>query len=855
MKILKRIAYKIFGFLLVLILIIFIILNYFEKDLYIYILEKIQKNINTEISFQKTKLSLFRYFPNAAVTFYKVSININKRSSQIKIDSINNHNSISIDELTIKINFLQLFKNPIVISGVELKNGSILLLEDKFGNNNFQLESNLSKNSGSLLFQVCKISMHNINFKYLNEKSFLFINTHINSLNISGVLQKNYSNFKTIASLTNISILSKSSSLILNFSSNISFYLVSKHECITFKDGEVLANNEMFKFKGNFFLKNSKRFNFVIQAQSLKFKNVNQFNFHLPKDLLILGGKISIFLNLYGDYTNYSVINFNALSIIKNLSIEYKKYPLQDINGKLLINGRYNKKLDASFIATSLYGNYYNSIFTLPYIKYNTISDSLNGTGSINIKCKDLNNIINDTVILIRKGEINMSFILNSYINEKFKFDPLKIFENSHLIVNDLNCSILKDNYIISNFNGDIFIVNNILHFNHLFANINNNNITFEGSILNYQALGNNLLGKLEIIGELKSKYFNVNNFIINSASDKNNNSFEYKNLSIIVKLNIDLDNIFFNNCKLSNYHSSFQYSNKCLILKNISTNFCEGKIANGNIDMNFYPNSVNLTSNCEFKDINIKMLFTIFDDFGQKEITSKNIKGQLNGNTNFKLLWKKNTFSRNDFQGFIDFDILKGELNGFQPIYKLSKFIELSELNNIKFKKISNKISVNNNFVSIPFMNLNSSAINFSLSGSHSLDNKYEYHFKVILSNLLISKKQNKSLFLTENDTLRVIYIKLNGDSNSYKFSYDNKFASKAFNDKIRIEKSKFKNLFNEEFGIFKGDSTLIKNDKQIKNNSEIESEYIKSNFKPNKIEIKHKPNRSSSKIEWKDE
>jgi AsmA-like C-terminal region len=849
MKIFKKITYRFFGFLLVLIIMIFIILNYFEKDLYVYILEKIQKNINTEISFQKTKLSLFRYFPNAAVTFYKVSININKGSSHINIDSINNHNSISVDELTIKINFLQLFKNPIVISGVELKNGSILLLEDKFGNNNYQLESNLSKNSGNLLFQVRKISMHNINFKYLNEKSFLYINTHLNSLNISGVLQNNNSNFKTIASLTNISILSNSSSLVLNFPSNISFRLASKPESITFKDGEILTNNETFRFKGYFFLKNSKKFNFVIQAQSLKFRNVNQFSFHLPKDLLILGGKFSIFLNLYGEYTNYSDINFNALSIIKNLSIEYKKYPLQGINCKLLINGRYNKTLDASFIATSLYGNYYNSVFSIPYIKYETISDSLNGTGSINIKCKDLQNIINDTVILIKRGEINMSFILNSCVNEKFKFDLLKIFENSHLVVKDLNCSILKDNYIISNFNSDIFTLNNILHFNHLFASINNNNISFEGFISNYQALGNNILGKLEIIGELKSKYFNVNNFIRNNLPGKSNNSVEFKNLSIFVKLNIDLDNLFFNNCKLSNYHSSFQFSNKCLVLKNISTNFCEGKITNGNIDLNFYPNLVNLTSNCEFKDINIKMLFTIFNDFEQKEIISKNIKGQLNGNANYKLLWKNNTFSNNDFQGVIDFDILNGELNGFQPIYKLSKFIELSELNNIKFKKISNKISVNNNIVSIPFMNLNTSAINFSLSGSHSLDNKYEYHFKVILSNLLISKKQNKNSFPTENDTLRVIYIKLNGDSNFYKLSYDSKFASQAFNDKLRIERSKLKNLFNEEFGVFKGDSTLIKN------NSVIESEYIKSNFKQNKIEKKHKPNRTSSKIEWKDD
>jgi hypothetical protein len=860
MKILKKIIYWFFGFVLILVLSAFLLLKYFENDIFKYTLERIEKNINTEISFNKTKLSLFEYFPNVAITFYNVDIDMKKKSLALRLDTLSNRNCISVGEITIKINLLKLLRNPIVVSGIEIKNGDIFFLVDKYQNTNYQLKNTLSKNSQNLIFQVQKLFMSNINFKYLNEKSHLYINTCIKNIGINVIFQNSYSDFKVRASIINSSVFSNGSWLLREFNASISMYITSNSGIITLTNGDIISHNEMFKLKGCIFRNNFNRYNLTIQSKGLRIANLKNFNIHIPNNIALAGGQLTLYLNLFGKNKINSPINFIFTSSIKNLSFNYKSNSFKNINCKLNMNGNYGNSFKASFCVTEIKGNFYNSFFHIPILKYETSTDSIIGHGSIKFKCTDFNNLINDSILLFRKGEINLSFNLNSNLLRNSNFSLLKILENSHISFKYLDFSSFKNIYQISKLDGEIITSKYNLQFTHLYGFINGNSFSFKGNIQNYQSLFQNIPKKVEIFGELKSKYINCDSIISNKISENNHYSSESRNSAIIAKLNLIIDKITFSNITLSNFYSSMIFSDKRFLFNNINTNFCEGMITNGTINIKSDLNSICFKSYCEFKKINIDMLISSFNDFGQKEITSKNIKGKLTGNGNYKILWKDKIFSKKDFQGNFNFEIVDGELNGFSPIYKLSNFIELSELNNIKFKNISNKILINNNIVDIPLMNLNTSALNLSLSGSHSLDNKYEYHFKVMLSSLLSKKQKNKKKltfdsFITDEDTLRMIYVKLQGDSNFYKFSYDSKFALKAFSDKIKIEKIQFKEILNEEFRIFSNDSSSKQKILKIENRPIIESDDIKQ--KSNEIgkDKKAKKDEPKNRVEWKDE
>ena len=90
---------------------------------------------------------------------------------------------------------------------------------------------------------------------------------------------------------------------------------------------------------------------------------------------------------------------------------------------------------------------------------------------------------------------------------------------------------------------------------------------------------------------------------------------------------------------------------------------------------------------------------------------------------------------------------LVNGALINFDPVKELSSFIELSELENIHFEKLENDFFIRNNFLYIPQMDVKSSAADLSVNGKHSFDNDYEYHVKMLLSEILSKKrKKNKS-------------------------------------------------------------------------------------------------------------
>ena len=747
MRIFKKNIFAFLGLAFAFLLTVFIILVCFENNIYIFILDRINKNISTEISSKKTKLSLFKYFPNAALTFYDVNVNFNKSFSLFKADTINANKCISAKEITIKINLFQLIKNPIIINGINVKNGSITAIENQHGNKNYQFENNLSKNSNALIFQFQKISLQNVNLKYLSEKSDLYINTYIKILIIHGKLQKNAYNFKTLASLNHIIISSTKTHLSWNYISDISFNFNSKVGLISLTDGEFHSLNEKIKFKGNIYPREPNKYDFLVQSQSLKITNLRKLNIPIPEAFSISKGNCSVYIYIYRKNEINSSANIYAFSLFKGLSFNYKEIRLNNINCRLLIKGKFITTFKGSISAEDINGNLFNSQFNVPILKYENITDSLLGNGSLIVKQNDFKNFIKDSIIDFRSGEIKWSFLLKSRINKNANYLLSRLFDNSSISIKDLNCSFLKNKCQVTNLNGKINTSAKTLEITHSYAIINHIPFSFNGNILNYQSIFRDSSNNLKINGELIGKYLNLNNFIISNKTGNNDNSFKFKSVTFNANLIISFDTIVFKKIRLNNYHSSLLYSNYCFSLNKINSIFCEGKVINGTINMKIDPNLVILTSSCNFEKINIEKLFTSFDDFGQNEITSKNIKGQLNGNANCKILWKNCTFSKDNLQGFIDFEVNNGELNGFRPIYKLSKFIKISELNNIKFKNIANKISINNKSITIPLMSINSSALNLSLSGNHSFNNVYEYHFKVILSDLLYKKQVSKNI------------------------------------------------------------------------------------------------------------
>jgi hypothetical protein len=113
--------------------------------------------------------------------------------------------------------------------------------------------------------------------------------------------------------------------------------------------------------------------------------------------------------------------------------------------------------------------------------------------------------------------------------------------------------------------------------------------------------------------------------------------------------------------------------------------------------------------------------------------------------------------------------------------------------------------------------MEVKSSAADLSVNGKHSFDNDYEYHVKMLLSEILSKKrlknKSNTSEFgVVEDDGLgrTSLLLKIEGKGETVKVGYDIKAASSEVKNNIKSERQTLKSILNQEYGWFKSDTTV---------------------------------------------
>ena len=216
--------------------------------------------------------------------------------------------------------------------------------------------------------------------------------------------------------------------------------------------------------------------------------------------------------------------------------------------------------------------------------------------------------------------------------------------------------------------------------------------------------------------------------------------------------------------------------------------------------------------------DIDINKAFTTFHNFGQNFLKAENLAGTLSGS--FSLLLPMDSMLNAQIKSLTaegKYILVNGALINFEPVKELSSFIELSELENIHFEKLENDFFIRNNFLYIPQMNVKSSTADLSVNGKHSFDNNYEYHVKMLLSEILSKKRKKTKSDVTEFGLVQddglgrtSILLKITGKGEEIKVGYDLKAAGSELINNIKAERKTLKSILNQEYGWYKSDTTV---------------------------------------------
>jgi hypothetical protein len=323
---------------------------------------------------------------------------------------------------------------------------------------------------------------------------------------------------------------------------------------------------------------------------------------------------------------------------------------------------------------------------------------------------------------------------------------------------------------------------------------------------------------KLSIQGSLSSERTDWDE-ISSSTSGSGEYNFGLPADIEIPKLQISLGNFNFRKFSATSISANLKLSNRILTATNILMLSMKGTVS-GQASVNAsHKDHSFIQCKATITKVNIKSLFEEFGDFGNTDLTSKNLDGLITAD----VIYASSMFPNLDIdlqsvKAHAEIRVENGRLVNYEPMKGLSKFLRVEDLADIRFQTLQNQIDIANRIIYIPTMKIQSSAINLSLMGTHTFDNELDYHFSLALADLLSSKFHRKnptydkqSEFGPVEDDNRgrtMVYVSMTGTVDEPVFAYDKKAVREKLNTELKVQKTELKEAFKREFGSMSGDT-----------------------------------------------
>ena len=781
----------------------FIITKYFSENIERSIISKIQQNMQTPLILNDVEFTLYENFPYASVKITDLLV--------LESEEFNGDTLIFAKLAYVNISLLNIIKQNYTLENITISDAKINIKYNKSNTPNFLVFKKTERNKSAVEIEKIILLKTDLYVKkeipilemqwYLN-RSIISIDNNNYMLHSNGFSKKlivgstNYLNNKNFNFLAETQIkkdtiqIFKSNlniqSVLLNLTGNIIntelldlkitgsqqeinqmiMQMPKKIKSICspfFTKGKITFKSSL---KGLMNQENNPLFEMEYQIEGGRFKLVSNPQFELTE------------INFSGNLSNGKERNFNSTKIIasgfnaktKNGNID-GKFKIENIN-HLFLDAEFQSSWDLKTLnlifAKSPFQKMQGKLFN---------STKYNGNIIFNAGFKDLFLIAN------HKSDIKLTNVSCNYKNSHLKYN----FQN-------IDCKINKNN----------------IKFESCLGTISETDFVFTGKTTNLIAYTLGLKDKIYVDGNITSTYSNLNELLTLGEID---NGTENANTSIMpnwleANCNINITNLSYNNFVASNVTGDLKYRDNEMKSKNL-----EAKSLNGDIFGEFVLNEpkkkhLSLTSNISLKKINIRNSFDAFNNYGQTFISKEQLKGEGSATINIESHWNPN-FILDEKKLKIKSHLIieKGELIDFKPLEKLSAYISLDELKHVKFSTLENTIDVANEIITIPTMEIKSSALSVMLSGTHTFNQKIDYEITLLLSEIISSSFRKKNTKITsfsekkqDGKIFNTIYFKMTGDTDDPKISLNKIRFMEDLNKTIKKEKTILSDILKED-------------------------------------------------------
>lgn len=816
-------------FSIVVLALILIATIWFQRDqIKQYAINQLNEQLTTPVSVKTIDISFFEQFPKVSVQLNDVSIQDPIRKQELLF---------SASKLFVAFNIYDLLAKNYQVKLIAADSGQCSIYINKKGKANYAIFKTSDQKSEDVFLKLTEVKLHNMFIHYLDETSQFECITQAADAKFSGDFKGKHESIEVSGDFYVQQIRSGSTTIIKDKAIVLETQLQIDQERNLYTFSKSRVNIGLLSLACSGSIGSQPKytsFDIEFNAPSIKITEL----------LDLLPGSLS---KRVAEYKSSGSIYFNG-SIKGKLSDKQKptvKLQFGIENGVLTAEKgtiSINHLACKGEFSTGKTGKLSDAYLILPVFKFNLGGGSFSGA----LDLKNFNNPLIDLsmqgaapvsdIIGFTKsqwiqsgsGQLEMDLAIKGSLKQLSSTSGFLECKTSGSLQCTLSDIVFNDGKkTIKELNGTFRVSQKDLLIETFTAKVDQSDIKLTGTFKNLVPFLLSSKQQLEADIHYQSTNLNIENIVFpTTASSESATALSLPD-HIFVNATIDVGQLSFHEFSAKKVKGTIYWKGKKIVAEGITGETFNGTVGlNGELE-NTQDGGFVVGSTIKFTQVNIDELFRQCNNFGQQDLTYQNIKGKMHGSIDLAGVWNsKLECDLNKLSALCNLTIKQGELVNYKPLEALSKYVKLEDLRNLKFADLSNQIEIRKGTITIPEMVVNNTALNLSVSGTHTFENYLDYHFKLKLGDLLAKKfKQRHSEFEEEEAEHGTnVFISMVGPYDKLVFSYDKKEARSQVKKDLQKEREESKKIWRKELGIEKDET--IKEQKTESEELEFEAE-----------------------------
>lgn len=749
-------------------LVALIILLWLGLALYIHVkkqtfLDRITREINTRINGKLTikdvEPSLLRSFPDISMALQEVTL-------QDSLWQQHRHNLLTVERIFVKINTFSLLQRKLEIKQVTLEDGTIYLYTNPEGYTNTKIfrERSKPRQRKNKDADIARLQLQNMHFVLENLQKQKLFRLDINSLKGHALASDTgwTIDVNTNIHINDFAFNTAKGSYLKNkdLAADLHLQFNRQQRALIIPQQNIYIDKRPVSIGGVFsFAQTPPDFRLHIVAAAIPFRSAASLlspNISHKLDSLDLHGPLDIQADLQGH-------------------MKYRDTPLVHVSWQTTGNTLVTKAgewTDCSFsggfnneLHPARGHNDENSVVHMYQFKgrwlgmplqsdtvrvVNLKHPTLTGHFRSNFQLTDLNPHIGGETFQFRSGTASVDLYYKGGVNAH---DTVKPFLQGTIQLQRGAMTYLPRNMDLHDCNATLSFTGHDLFLQQVRLQSSKSTLLMEGSARNILNLYFSAPEKILLDWDIRSPLIDLNEFrfflsprkprgkaAVAARHRKNSRIAHQLNVvleSCNVNMRIQLDKLNYRRFSAQQVKAQVALNQSDILLNQVSLSHAGGSLQLKG-DIRQQGNGNRLRLNADINNVHIDQLFYAFDNFGMQSLNSKNLKGILSAKAtiNGNILDNAQLASRS-LGGTVSFDLRQGALINFEPLEMIGTFFfRKRNLSNITFENLRNTLTIRGGKITIPPMQINSSALNMDISGVYGFPRGTDINLDVPLRN-----------------------------------------------------------------------------------------------------------------------